>query len=204
MDDFLTNVPDPSLSSRDVEVLDLISQEELDTFTFDGLKRRLGLHSETLSRILNRLEQEELVEKGPEGYVVTGKINRFATPRPVRTERGQTRLLQTFIPTGVSIEDLVNNLKGRWFGMLRWLGCAERENEASLKWVTEEGEIQVAANISRTNLVIYAKFLGDQNMDSALTASHQLMTYISRVCSRNHLARNVCLFVGFDGQMMSA
>ena len=44
---------DYSLSERDADVLALIETEDLATFTFDGLKRRTGLHPETLSRILS-------------------------------------------------------------------------------------------------------------------------------------------------------
>ena len=43
---------DYSLSERDADVLALIETEDLAIFTFDGLKRRTGLHPETLSRIL--------------------------------------------------------------------------------------------------------------------------------------------------------
>ena len=65
---------DYSLSERGADILALIETEDLAIFTFDGLKRRTGLHSETLSRILTRLEQEGIVKKGPEGYRVTPKI----------------------------------------------------------------------------------------------------------------------------------
>ncbi len=43
---------DYNLSERDADVLALIENEDLTIFTFDGLKRRTGLHPETLSRIL--------------------------------------------------------------------------------------------------------------------------------------------------------
>jgi DNA-binding MarR family transcriptional regulator len=52
-----------SLSERDIDVLSFIDEENLSRFTFDGLKRRMGLHPETLSRILGRLEEEGLVKK---------------------------------------------------------------------------------------------------------------------------------------------
>jgi hypothetical protein len=50
--------PDYALGERDTDVLSVINSEDLTVFTFDRLKRRLGLHPETLSRILARLEQE--------------------------------------------------------------------------------------------------------------------------------------------------
>lgn len=88
--------------------------------------------------------------------------------------------------------------------MLRWLGYTEQQDQVSLKWVTEDGTIQVTANISENALAIYAKFLGDKDLDMALTASHQLMAYISRLCSRSHLVRHVGFFGSFDGQPMWA
>ena len=68
---------DYELSERDADVLALIEKEDLATFTFDGLKRRIGLHPETLSRILARLESEGIVKKEREGYKVTPKITRL-------------------------------------------------------------------------------------------------------------------------------
>ena len=66
-----------SFSERDTDILSLIEEEGLTLFTFDGLKRRTGLHPETLSRILSRLEEEGIVKKGPEGYTVTPKITKL-------------------------------------------------------------------------------------------------------------------------------
>ena len=60
---------DYSLSERDADVLALIENEDLATFTFDGLKRRTGLHPETLSRILRLIATAS--KKVPEGYEST-------------------------------------------------------------------------------------------------------------------------------------
>jgi hypothetical protein len=54
---------DYNLSERDADVLALIETEDLATFTFDGLKRRTGLHSETLSRILSTTRRRRHCEK---------------------------------------------------------------------------------------------------------------------------------------------
>ena len=94
---------DCSLSERDADVLALIETEGLATFTFDGLKRRTGLHSETLSRILCRLEEEGIGKKEQGGYRVNPKITELKlqqTPSQVSA----TPLIQTFLPS-----DLLTN-----------------------------------------------------------------------------------------------
>ncbi len=61
----------PDLSERDMEVLRFIGDESLMGFTFEGLRRSTGTHAETLSRILDRLEEQSVLEKTEHGYKVT-------------------------------------------------------------------------------------------------------------------------------------
>ena len=87
---------DYSLSERDADVLSLLETEGLATFTFDGLKRRTGLHPETLSRILVRLEEEGIIRKEPEGYSVNPKITELKL-QPA-TERGALNIAYANLP----------------------------------------------------------------------------------------------------------
>jgi DNA-binding Lrp family transcriptional regulator len=179
---------DYSLSERDADVLALIENEDLATFTFDGLKRRTGLHSETLSRILVRLEEEGIIKKEHEGYSVTPKITKLKLHQP-KTEEPTTPLIQTFLPSDLMTPQLIVALKGKWFGVLRWLGISENRQGVTLKWITEDGAIQIAANIQGTALNIEAKFLTSHNLNLALKASYQLMANIGKVCQSSHAAR---------------
>jgi DNA-binding Lrp family transcriptional regulator len=195
---------DYSLSERDADVLALIETEDLATFTFDGLKRRTGLHSETLSRILTRLEEEGIVKKEPAGYRVTPKITKLKLHQPRDgSETSATPLIQTFLPSDLMTQQLILALKGKWFGMLRWLGISENNQGVTLKWVTEDGGIQIAANIQGTALNIEAKFLTSNNLNLALKASYQLMTNIGKLCVSSQLTRNaVARNVGYYGNFM--
>jgi DNA-binding HxlR family transcriptional regulator len=192
---------DYSLSERDADVLALIETEDLATFTFDGIKRRTGLHPETLSRILNRLEQEGIIKKEPEGYRVTPKITELKLHQPHK-ETPTTPLIQTFLPSDMMTQQLILAIKGKWFGVLRWLGISENNQGVTLKWITEDGGIQIAANIQGTALNIEAKFLTSNNVNLALKASYQLMSLIGKVCitsqsTRHVMARNVAYYGGF-------
>jgi hypothetical protein len=186
-----------SLGYRDGDVVSFLENEGLTAFTFDGLKRRLGLHSETLSRILIRLEQEGIIKKTPEGYVIGPKINKLKF-NPPRKEEICTPLLQTFLPSTMLTRELVTRLRGKWFGYLRWMGSSEHSEGVTLKWVTEDGGLQLNANIQGTVLNIEAKFLTNNNLDLALKAAYQLMAYINRLCIGTGIARNVAFFSDFD------
>jgi hypothetical protein len=177
---------------RDTEVLAFIAEEDLTTFTFDGLKRRLGFHSETLSRILNRLEQEGIVKKNSDGYTITPKITKLGL-RLQHTEEPNTPLLHTFLPSDVLPHHLIAKIKGKWFGNLRWLGISENNEGFGLKWITEDGGIQLNAKIQGNELSIEAKFLTCSDLDLALKAAYHLMTYISRQCAGTRLARHVSI-----------
>ena len=194
---------DYSLSERDADVLALIETEDLAAFTFDGLKRRTGLHPETLSRILSRLEQEGIVKKEPEGYRVTPKITKLKL-RQTRNEEPTTPLIQTFLPSDLMTQQLILALKGKWFGLLRWLGISENNQGVTMKWVTEDGGIQIAANIQGTALNIEAKFLTNNNLNLALKASYQLMANIGKLYQGSRVTAKHVSFMGNSDFMLPA
>src|SRR5207244_684963 len=70
-----------NLTPRDTGVLQTVMEESLTVFTFDGLKRLTGLHQEKLSRIIDRLEEEGLLEKVDEGYRITARGNETVKDR---------------------------------------------------------------------------------------------------------------------------
>jgi hypothetical protein len=172
-------------------------------FTFDGLKRRLGLHPETLSRILARLEQEGLLKKEPNGYKVSPRITKLKL-HETRNEENHVPLLQTYLPSNMQIQHLIANLNGKWFGLLRWFGLSENNRGATMKWITEDGGIQINASILESTLTIEAKFLRENNLNLALNASYQLMAYIGKLCSTSRLAAHVGYFGDGNVSLMPA
>jgi DNA-binding Lrp family transcriptional regulator len=172
-----------NLSDRDSEIVQLIEHEGLTGFSFDGLRRLTGAHPETLSRILERLEEAGIVSKSPEGYVLNEKVkDRMALPAAYS---GYTRipLLNTLLPYDISTSAVIEALRGRWFERLRWVGVSEGEDGATLKWLTEDGGAQIDASFSRGQLKIDARVKDGTDVSTAVKAAHQLISRISRLYS---------------------
>jgi DNA-binding transcriptional ArsR family regulator len=203
MDTDLDETHEFPFNERDTNVLDVIEEENLALFAFEGLKRRLGLHPETLSRVLYRLEDQGIVEKGVEGYKVTNKAKELFELRSFNTKAPTMHLLQTLLPTNFPIQKVVSNLKGKWFGVLRWLGYSNKNESITLKWITEDGGTIIAANFQPGQLSIDAKMLWEKNVNVALQASYQLMGYMAKLLP-NVGRSQVAYFDVFDSYRLSA
>jgi DNA-binding transcriptional ArsR family regulator len=171
------------ISERDAEVIRTIEEEGLSVFTFDGLRRITGAHPETLSRTLERLEEDGIVIRSPEGYSTTDKAKEMVAIRPAYDAGKRVQILRTYLPYGASTSGLVSALKGRWFDRMRWVGISEAEDGTVLKWVTDDGSALIDARLSMGMLDVEAKLKSDADLPKAVRAAHQLVGRISRLYS---------------------
>lgn len=169
------------IGQRDLEVVQFIAEEGLLGFTFEGLKRRLGAHPETLSRILDRLEEQRVLEKGESGYRVTQRGREVAGLRQLSVSEARITLLKTLLPRVENPRESILQLRGRWFGPLRWLGYSDDEKGIGLKWITEDGGIQVDAIFNNDELMIEGRIREGRSLTDAIKAAHLLVGYISKV-----------------------
>ncbi len=173
----------PVVSGRDAEVVRAIEEEELSVFTFDGLRRITGTHPETLSRLLERLEDGGLVVRSPEGYSVTDKAKESFALKPAYGGACRVPILHTFLPYEASANTIVAALKGRWFDTIRWVGMSDGEEGLVMKWVTDDGAALIDAKFSAGQLDIEAKVAKESDLPKAVRAAHQLIGRISRLYS---------------------
>jgi DNA-binding MarR family transcriptional regulator len=174
---------------RDSEVLSVIEEEDLTRFTFEGMKRRMGAHPETLSRTLERLEDQNILERRPGGYQLTEKGRAMVNVHPLSNSANRISLVRTLLPPSLPIEAVIRALEGRWFGELRWLGRTDTPSEVVLKWITSDGRIQLDAMLSEGELRIDGRFLRGEDIGGAIRSSHELMAHISKEYIRPYRGR---------------
>jgi DNA-binding MarR family transcriptional regulator len=184
------------LTPRDSNILHAIQEECLTVFAFDGLKRLLGVHQEMLSRVLDRLEDEGLLEKVSDGYRLTDKGTQLVA-RPLNSTQPRIPIVQSLLPHDIDVQRIISGLKGRWFGSLRWLGYSRNEDGLVLKWITEENNIQIDAKFAENYLSIDAKVGDEKDVSLAVKASHQLMGHISQLYGVPRRGRNMLTPVAF-------
>jgi len=194
------DLDESNLTARDTGVIQAIMEEGLTVFTFDGLKRLVGLHQEKLSRIIDRLEEEGFVEQVTEGYRITARGN-VVVARPMGSVQPAMPIVQSLLPRDVDLESILSQLKGRWFGKLRWLGYAKNDDGIVLKWIAEEDGFQIDAKFTDNYLSIDAKIAEAGKTSEAVKAAHLLLGHVSRSYTtprrRGHMVSPVVFYTDF-------
>lgn len=164
--------PDNSGAGRLDDRVLVTLQELQGRIAFNGLRRVLGAHPESLSRALRRLEREGLVERTDAGY-------RARTRAPSVDSAMGTRarpLALVRIPPGTSPESILGRLSGRWFGTLRWVGVIERPTHRLLAWARRDGSGYVLLGIQHGQLRVYAPDgSGPEDVAEAEDAAYELL-----------------------------
>jgi len=134
------------LGEVDGRVLALLASSSDTSFSFQGIKRSLKLHQEKLSRSLGRLTDDGLVVRGDGGYSITRKgVEVVGGPL---NPSSLVVIGNSYLPKEIDIADASAALKRRWFRGMRWLGSSPNPDGIDLKWVTDDGEIQVQASFT--------------------------------------------------------
>jgi len=172
------------LREHDREVLEFLSQDPSSQVAFQGLRRRLGIHPEQLSRALHRLADDALVERTDVGYRVTPRALQVLSPGSQRSEEPGVTILQTYLPANLDLRRLVQALRGSWIGPLRWYGLSEFADGMRLAWALEDDTIRLETFIRPGQLIVTANVAGPSHLDDATRLGHLLFQHIAREASR--------------------
>jgi hypothetical protein len=172
------------LREHDREVLEFLSKDPAAQVAFQGIRRRLGIHPEQLSRALHRLAEDDLVQKTEVGYRATSKALSIVSPKEWYSSRPGATILQTYLPADIDMRALVASLRGSWIGPLRWYGVAESADELCLSWTLEDESIQLDVHIHAGQLTITANAESHARLDEAARLGHLLFRQIAGEVSR--------------------
>lgn len=176
------------LREHDREVLEFLSRDPSAQVAFQGIRRRLGIHPEQLSRALHRLAQDDLVQKTELGYRVTPRALGILSPKEWASDRPNVTILQTYLPADVDLRALVSSLRGTWVGPLRWYGFSESPDELRLSWALEDESIQIETRIRAAQLTVVAYVASHAKLDEATRLGHLLFRQIASEVSRGPIS----------------
>lgn len=156
------DAPTPlSLEDREVAVLSELAREGEARVAFQGLRRRLELHQEALSRTLRRLEGRGLVGRDAQGYKLTEQgFAALQGRRVVDVPRQAVTVVQALLPPHVTPEGVAGHLARRWFRGLRWYGQSEAPGESTLTWLVEPGNAKVRVRVTAGSIALEVEGAG--------------------------------------------
>ena len=190
-DDNFVSIDD--LRDTDINILKILlgnnDENSISTFSFSGLKIKLNLHQEILSRSLRRLKELKLIEKTESGYIST-PTSKILFPKLGNTSQitksKTTQIIQINIPFKIS-DQFVRDLIGKWDGNLRWIGIIQNIVGYKLKWKDIENFIEITMNISDNDIVIEINDDNPLNIIKAFKHSTKILDWISSMVMKNNL-----------------
>ena len=185
LDDFQTN---------DKKVLSVLNQDSDvsdNQYTFNGLVRKLGIHQQSLTRSLHRLESAGLVKKTDYGYKLTKNLDSILVKKSrIDLENLSKRIshqyeqfeqiLQLYIPTDIKVEDVINKLLGKWFGTLRWIGIIEGDGGYVLQWASSD-KYHVNLKLVSRYAVVESDASGANLKSESIIHAHRILEQITKL-----------------------
>lgn len=158
---------DPRVDDRVLEIL----SEHSGRIAFNGLRRALGIHPESLTRALRRLEREGLVVRREGGYAL-----RQARPASLGSPPESRTIASVELPPGSLRDDVLGRLAGRWFGELRWVGLYDHPGDPWLVWSAGGADAHVMLSVRDGTLRVMTE--GPEAQARRLeTAAYELLAH---------------------------
>jgi DNA-binding HxlR family transcriptional regulator len=190
-------------SPNDLVVLRALGEDE-DTkeLSFQGIKRKLGLHQETLSRSLHRLQRDGFIERlehayriSPKGVLTIGDEKKISPLSKLDSvDPYSVSLLRAKLPPDVNTTDLVNSLSYKWFGNLRWLGSTLAPESATMNWITDDTGQKISVRIKDDVMTIETFPTSSDSISDVTRSAFELFDHVSRALKDTGRSSNVPRF----------
>jgi DNA-binding MarR family transcriptional regulator len=172
------------LHGNDSRILALLN-EAGSNYSFKGMQRKLGIHQQSLSRALRRLEEMGFVSKSDVGYRLSqtgaAAVARIGSVHVEAKGREYIQLLQTYIPVDVKASEVVRSLVGRWFKNLRWAGLIESGTGFTLQWSSDDGSFQINLRMISDYVVVETNANTEREKLQAMVGSYSIYEQITKI-----------------------
>ncbi len=160
----------------DRRVLDFMSEFPGEV-SFAGLKRTLGVHQESLSRTLHRLERDGQVERSGQGYRISERnfLTKAGTSSLHFPHRGETPRAELRLDQSSDAVRILGSMAGRWFGQFRWVGSVEDGPRTTLLWTSVSTPEQLAMVIEGNRLQVYHRPVDSSVEGAESNAAYELL-----------------------------
>ena len=184
------------LRQSDIDILEILfdngDENTIATFTFNGLKVRSNLHQEILSRSLKRLKELGLVDKNETGYNLNKKGKLLLSElknilnEKINNQTKYTQIIQLSVPFQIPNQQIVQNLSGKYFGSLRWIGMIQNIRGYQLKWKDIEDFMEIILHLSNNNIIIETNEYKGLNISKAFSYSTKIIESIGSIGMKNN------------------
>ncbi len=183
------------LHNNDTKVLALLN-EAGSNYSFKGIMRRLGIHQQSLTRALRRLEEMGLVKKSKVGYHLSKEGGAVATAKVEAKGRQYVQLLQSYIPVDIRPAEIVGALVGRWFKNLRWVGLIESATGFTLQWSSDDGSFQINLRMVSDYVIIETNASTEREKLQSMIGSYAIYEQIAKALQDRLVPGNAYVFRG--------
>jgi DNA-binding Lrp family transcriptional regulator len=176
------------LEDRERDVLNELARSADGQTAFQGLRRRLGLHQQALTRTLRRLERQGAVSRSKQGYSLTVQGRAAVRGQVPQIHRGEILpVLQALLPPAVTADEVADRLARRWFRDLRWYGREDKPGEVALNWLTVDSGSLVRVRFAGGMAVLEVELGRGETLDRFPAAQAVLKAIAELYASHTHL-----------------
>ena len=135
----------PKVGDLESNIISLFNKKSPNyAYSFTGMRRVLGnIHQQSLSNSLDRLVEDSLLVKGPNGYYAIDHANNSRDA--MQHGRVDSNWQESWYGRPLSpipVKRVFQELHGKWFGNSRFIGGGydKQNTEAVLEWLDTSGE----------------------------------------------------------------
>lgn len=172
-------VPSPALATAspraegrlDDQVVRLL-RRQTGRIAFNGLRRELAAHPESLTRALRRLERGGIVLRDGLGYTLADGYHRDVDRW---LERSFRPIASVELASELAPDVVLGSLAGRWLGRLRWVGVYERSDDPWLVWSVDGAPGHVLLSVRGRSLTVGVEPSGNEATDRLEESARELL-----------------------------